>query len=375
MSRDSQPPRLLPASDGTIWSSRGPSRSGSSSGGSSAGLEQEKRRLQVADLCGGRDRRFARPSPGSFSEAFIGPRPAGMEACHESGDARDNRPDNLRWDTHAANMEDRRRHGTLAIGERVGSSKAQSPSRATGAGLPPAGWSYRVIAANFGGSSYPIHLIATGRAGHDSSMSGLTPRPPPPRPPLPVPAESLRRRRRSRDGANEAAQGGHRRARWIWWRIGQVGGDRYVGDLAVVGEPDHPGVDLGSPGDVPAFRLGWVGDGGEPGDAGGLADEISEHPGGERRVGRDGSFGVGGIDAVEAEDRVEVNQPAALELGDLGVGELDPDAVLAGELGEAAADGDDGAAPQFGGVSVPDDSSLVVVAVGADPSEAQKEER
>ena len=97
----------------------------------------------------------------------------------------------------------------------------------------------------------------------------------------------------------------------------------------------------------------------------GLADDVGQHLGGDRRMGWDGALRVGGIEAVEAEDRVEVDQPAALELGHLGIGQLDPHAVLAGELGEAAADADDGAAPQFGGVSVPHDGRLVVVAVRA----------
>ena len=80
---------------------------------------------------------------------------------------------------------------------------------------------------------------------------------------------------------------------------------------------------------------------------------------------RNGPFGMGGVEAVEAEDGVEVDQAAALELGHLGVGQLDPHAVGLGELVEAAADADDGAAPQLGGVGVPHDRGRVVVAVGA----------
>lgn len=40
-------------------------------------------------------------------EAFHGPRPAGMVSCHNDGNANDNRPSNLRWDTQASNMRDR----------------------------------------------------------------------------------------------------------------------------------------------------------------------------------------------------------------------------------------------------------------------------
>src|SRR5262249_24975330 len=54
-----------------------------------------------------------------------------------------------------------------------------------------------------------------------------------------------------------------------------------------------------------------------------------------------------------------------LELGDLGVGQLDSHAVSLSEFVEAASDADDGAAPQYGGVGVPHHSGVVVVAVRA----------
>jgi NUMOD4 motif-containing protein/HNH endonuclease len=44
--------------------------------------------------------------------AFIGPRPEGLDGCHENGNARDNRLVNLRWDTRSSNMFDCVRHGT-----------------------------------------------------------------------------------------------------------------------------------------------------------------------------------------------------------------------------------------------------------------------
>lgn len=45
-------------------------------------------------------------------EAFIGPRPHGLEGCHNDGDASNNRASNLRWDTRSENALDSVRHGT-----------------------------------------------------------------------------------------------------------------------------------------------------------------------------------------------------------------------------------------------------------------------
>lgn len=46
-------------------------------------------------------------------EAFVGPCPDGMEACHDDGDPSNNRIENLRWDTHQSNLHDKYRHGTI----------------------------------------------------------------------------------------------------------------------------------------------------------------------------------------------------------------------------------------------------------------------
>lgn len=56
-------------------------------------------------------------------EAFIGPRPDGMQACHSDGSRDNNIVGNLRWDTQTSNQRDRILHGTHTRGERCGTSR------------------------------------------------------------------------------------------------------------------------------------------------------------------------------------------------------------------------------------------------------------
>ncbi len=55
------------------------------------------------------------------AEAFLGPRPDGMEVCHGPNGKLDNRPPELRYDTPAGNQADRLRDGT----DNRGSKNAQ----------------------------------------------------------------------------------------------------------------------------------------------------------------------------------------------------------------------------------------------------------
>lgn len=52
-------------------------------------------------------------------EAFIGPRPDGLECCHWDGNPANNVLSNLRWDTRSANGQDRVRHGNSAEANRT----------------------------------------------------------------------------------------------------------------------------------------------------------------------------------------------------------------------------------------------------------------
>jgi len=56
---------------------------------------------------------------------YHGPKPIGMEVCHNDGNSTNNSPENLRWDTHSSNVLDAVRHGTHVNnrGELCGAAK------------------------------------------------------------------------------------------------------------------------------------------------------------------------------------------------------------------------------------------------------------
>ncbi len=56
-------------------------------------------------------------------EAFVGPRPAGMECLHYDGNPGNNHVNNLSWGTRSQNEMDKVRHGTSCRGSRNGSAK------------------------------------------------------------------------------------------------------------------------------------------------------------------------------------------------------------------------------------------------------------
>lgn len=68
-------------------------------------------------------RRFSRAVHRLVLEAFIGPRPPGMECRHLDGNRRNNAATNLCWGTRSQNALDRVRHGTALMGARHHSAK------------------------------------------------------------------------------------------------------------------------------------------------------------------------------------------------------------------------------------------------------------
>jgi len=101
-------------SDGSVWSCR------NSQGGVGGG---RWRRLRERVMPNGYRQACLMPGPTYryvhrlILEAFVGPCPPGMVACHNDGDRSNNTPGNLRWDTVQSNLADKVRHGTQTRGE------------------------------------------------------------------------------------------------------------------------------------------------------------------------------------------------------------------------------------------------------------------
>lgn len=83
-------------------------------------------------------------------EAFVGPRPPGTECCHKNGNPKDNRLENLRWDTRKANAADAAEHGTRTIGERQPQAKLSDEKVRSIRALAVCGVRQSTIAAAFG---------------------------------------------------------------------------------------------------------------------------------------------------------------------------------------------------------------------------------
>lgn len=83
-------------------------------------------------------------------EAFVGPCPAGYEACHEDGNRKNNQIANLRWDTKQGNMVDRNRHGNTLHGTRNHQTKLRDADILAIRQLCQDGKTQREIARMFG---------------------------------------------------------------------------------------------------------------------------------------------------------------------------------------------------------------------------------
>lgn len=98
-------------------------------------------------------------------EAFVGPCPPGLEACHNDGDPTNNRVSNLRWDTRESNIVDSINHGTFrrARGSRQGRAKLTESDIPMIRELHHQGMTLKDIASHFGVTHQNIRMIISGR--------------------------------------------------------------------------------------------------------------------------------------------------------------------------------------------------------------------
>jgi len=100
-------------------------------------------------------------------EAFVGPCPNGMEACHNDGNPSNNALSNLRWDTPKSNNADKLAHGTLLFGSAMPHAKLNEAKVAEIKALDKMGLSRREIGARFGiGPNYVGSIVRGKRWVH-----------------------------------------------------------------------------------------------------------------------------------------------------------------------------------------------------------------
>jgi predicted secreted protein len=92
--------------------------------------------------------------------AFVGPRPKGLQCCHNDGNPWNNKLENLRWDTAQSNQRDRAKHGTSNRGERCASAKLTETQVAA---IRADARLQREIAADYGVKENTISRIKSGK--------------------------------------------------------------------------------------------------------------------------------------------------------------------------------------------------------------------
>lgn len=94
---------------------------------------------------------------------FVGPRPEGMETCHDPDPSPLNsRLDNLRWDTRKANCADAARHGRSSRGSHRPAAKLSEQMVPQVRARLAAGESQRQVAAQIGVSQGTLSKLASG---------------------------------------------------------------------------------------------------------------------------------------------------------------------------------------------------------------------
>ncbi len=93
-------------------------------------------------------------------EAFVCPRPLGLQGAHVDGNPQNNRVENLYWATAKQNSADRSRHGTQIRGEGHPGAKLSWEKVAH---IRSSNERHRALAARYGVSDVAIYYVRSGR--------------------------------------------------------------------------------------------------------------------------------------------------------------------------------------------------------------------
>jgi hypothetical protein len=97
-------------------------------------------------------------------ETFVGPRPKGLWARHRDGNKKNNRLDNLSWDTPRTNILDKIKHGTICHGEKFWSARLKETDIPCIFKWLKEGMSQCQIAKRLGVSSTTIWRVVIGES-------------------------------------------------------------------------------------------------------------------------------------------------------------------------------------------------------------------
>jgi hypothetical protein len=104
-------------------------------------------------------------------EAFVCPKPAGMEASHKDGYRHNNALSNLEWTTKKENHAMKLLHGTLRVGEKSLHSKLKNEDVLCIVSRVKSGESRRLLAKEYGVNATSIDKIMRGKTwGHTTGI-------------------------------------------------------------------------------------------------------------------------------------------------------------------------------------------------------------
>lgn len=117
--------------------------------------------LLTSVYCGGKSRNYSLHQ--LVADAFLGPRPEGMEVRHLDGNPSHNAPGNLAYGTPKENAKDKYRHGTNLAGSDHPSAKLSRADVHEARNMRSAGKTLAYIARQFGVSDKTIADMMKGK--------------------------------------------------------------------------------------------------------------------------------------------------------------------------------------------------------------------